>query len=356
MFLRRLFCVLAAAGVAAGCAHPGKARVLARQLLNKSAKVRIRAARQLAALGPAGAPAQPELLAILRDGRREVSEAGEAALAAQGDAAVDPLVAALQDKDSWFRCRAAETLGGLGAAGARAIPALVTALNDHDLCVHGQAMESLGKIGEPAVPALLDALKHENAVIRGAAAQSLERMSPEVQKRAGAVLLPAFRSRDPFERGEAALRLGGMGRLAIEPLLSCVADPDADLRFKSVVALGDIGRSEPAVVSALLGRFRDDERTVRLKAAVVLARFAERDGSVIETLLPLLTSTNADDRRGALWTVGQMGAAGEPAVPVLVGILESGDESWRDDVLECLMGVGTSSAQKAVERFSRPAR
>ena len=77
---------------------------------------------------------------------------------------IPALIAALQDKSSGVRQRAAQFLGDIGAA--QAVPALIEALlNDPHEWVRTDAAAALGKIGDQrAVPALLITLKSEQLI------------------------------------------------------------------------------------------------------------------------------------------------------------------------------------------------
>src|SRR5258708_28579827 len=97
---------------------------------------------------------------------------GEAALL--GSAAVEPLVATLQDKsDIWnlgARRAAAETLATIGDA--RAVEPLIAALQDENSTLRPAAAKSLGKIGDvraagPLIAALQDKEEEARAVAAG---------------------------------------------------------------------------------------------------------------------------------------------------------------------------------------------
>jgi HEAT repeat protein len=99
---------------------------------------------------------------------------GEAALL--GSAAVEPLVATLQDKsDIWnlgARRAAAETLATIGDA--RAVEPLIAALQDQHSGVRYGAARALGTIGDArAVEPFIVALQDRNWVVRRVAAASL---------------------------------------------------------------------------------------------------------------------------------------------------------------------------------------
>jgi HEAT repeat protein len=78
-----------------------------------------------------------------------------------GEAAVEPLIAVLKDKDSEIRENSAEALGEIGDA--RAVDPLIAALKDNDKDVRWHAASALGEIGDTrAVEPLIAALKDED--------------------------------------------------------------------------------------------------------------------------------------------------------------------------------------------------
>jgi hypothetical protein len=83
------------------------------------------------------------------------------------------------DKTVTVRRAAALALPEVGAAGARAVPALVKALEDKSLPVAVAAAESLGKFGiraKRAVRALAGLLQHKKPALRNAVAEALEQI------------------------------------------------------------------------------------------------------------------------------------------------------------------------------------
>jgi HEAT repeat protein len=89
----------------------------------------------------------------------------------EGDAAIDPLVAALGDRDVAIRRGAAEGLAL--ARHARAAAALVEALADHDDKVRGGAVRALVAIGPPALEPLARRLEARAGTVRTAAGEVL---------------------------------------------------------------------------------------------------------------------------------------------------------------------------------------
>lgn len=71
------------------------------------------------------------------------------ALAAMGDVAIDPLIALLDTPDEWTKLNAIFALGEIGPAAQRAVPDLMALLTDSSNLVIRYAATALGNIGDP---------------------------------------------------------------------------------------------------------------------------------------------------------------------------------------------------------------
>ncbi len=120
-------------------------------VLRKEEGVRKEAAEALAKIGPS---AVEPLIAALRDRDEDVRQWAAGALGKIGDArAVEPLSAALKDTVAGVREWAAWALGKIGDA--RAVEPLIAALDVYDEGLVGLAAEVLGEIGDArALPRL----------------------------------------------------------------------------------------------------------------------------------------------------------------------------------------------------------
>jgi hypothetical protein len=129
----------------------------------------VQAARKaLADLGPAAAPAIPQLAQMLKEGRN--CNAAAYTLASIGTNALPVLIDALTNGNPVARLEAAGAMGGLGEAAEAAVPALVECMHDENSGVRGNAiaaLQSIPKRPDVAVPALIAALAdpdaHDNA-------------------------------------------------------------------------------------------------------------------------------------------------------------------------------------------------
>ena len=149
----------------------------------------------------------PDLIRDLSHRNEDIRWAAASALARIGTAAVDPLMAALDDKDSVVRLRAAWALGQIGDE--RPVEQLILTLRDGDWSVRMRAAEALGKLrAQRATDALLLLLRDKNADVRRHVIAALTKIAdPASADRLGVTLKDA----DWRVRMGAALALSAIG-------------------------------------------------------------------------------------------------------------------------------------------------
>lgn len=341
--------------ILAGCAT-GRPPIksLARQLRSSNPEVRVKAMTLLPDYGDDGVKLLPAVVENFRDRREPVYRGAENALVRMKEPGAQALGSLLSDRDSWVRCRAASSLGQMGKEAVAALSPLVDSLRDSDFCVAEKSALALGGLGDAAVPSLLGALKSNNAAARRGAARSLGHMSPEIHAQVAAVLLPDLLNKDPFLRGETAMNVTAMGKVGVPIFLEALKQNDDDLRQRAVDGLGEIGIVTPDVLDALIGLFNDPQRTIRLKASVVLGRMGQRDESVYKKVAPGLASKDKNVVLGTLRALGGMGGNAEPSIAQMVFFLnESSDADVRNEAAESLINMGTHASLTAAERYTR---
>ncbi len=175
----------------------------------------------------------------------------------KAEAAVEPLLARLEDAKARVRQAAVQALGRIGSQ--RAVEPLVARLHDPEEGMRRTAAEALGRIGgERAVEPLLARLEDPEEGMRRTAAEALGRIGGE---RAVEPLLARLEHPQAEVRQAAAEALGRIGERAVEPLLARLEDPEEGVRQAAVQALGRIGSQR--AVEPLLARLEDKNEEVR---------------------------------------------------------------------------------------------
>lgn len=164
-----------------------------------------------------------------------------------GPSVVAALTGAIHDGCEQVRRRAVRSLGDLGRASLPALPHLIAALRDPITCVRLEAMSALGRIGpdaEPAVPYLVSLLADEETRVRTVAGATLKKIGPDCVP----YLVEAMTDPDAILRERAALLLGQLRATddaSIEALLEALSDYDEDVRTAARKAI-ELIEAEPA--------------------------------------------------------------------------------------------------------------
>ncbi len=272
---------------------------------------RVRAARALGMIGDVRA-VEPLIQALkdecYRMEKRSIENIKNMlwALEKIGEPAVESLVQALKDKNGHFRWGAASALEKIGwlpkntmekvlyligksewddvaIVGKPAVESLIQALNDSDSYIRMGAARALGKIGdlravEPLVPLLREKdPRDEKGKVLGAAAEALDRLGWKPENDLDRVYY--LMAKGEWEK------LAELGKVAVEPLLEALHYGwNYDLRVGAAKTLGMIG--DRRAVEPLLEIICENEglwdSRYRCVAAVALARIS--DGRAVEFL------------------------------------------------------------------------
>lgn len=307
-----------------------------------------RAVREAAigALTAIGAPSVPALGLCLLDPHLAVQEAASAVLACIADERVlDPLLAALGNKDWIVRMHAAKALGRI--KNPEAIEPLIPLLQDKVKAVREETTAALVAIGDAAIPSLLAALADTDWLVRLHAVEALGKMkSPAAVE---PLLSSLFNDRDAAVREDIVRALGqiGDGR-AVEFLMTAMKEPG--LRLLAVEALGQIRdpRAVPVLIKVLEGADQPAESRVIAgcgdnwsEEMVIMAAAARAlgilgDDAAIPSLVKALrhTITRAD-------AAGSLACFGSKVIAPLLTILsQETDDNLRFHVNETLTKVG----------------
>jgi HEAT repeat protein len=233
---------------------------------------------------------------------------------------VEPLIHALEGRNSSVRFVAAEALGKLGDA--RAVEPLARVLDDEDGDVCLVAAEALAKlvhdpraieplINDPrAIEPLIKAMGNRAGVVRWGAADALACLGEVKWK--------------PLIRGdlEDFVRLAASGDArAVEPLIRALGHGDYDVCRAAAHALGQLG--DARAIEPLIKALWDNHSGACFAAAEALARLGEVKW----------TSLIRGDRGDFF----RLAASGEPRfVEPLIGALRHGDDAYAREAAKAL--------------------
>lgn len=366
---------------------------------SKDLGTRVDAMLALARFGPRSQPAVPALIGVLRrlDGEPETrprsgwagqaAESGVAAraLAAIGDGAVAPLIAALGEPGTLGR-RVGEALASMGASATPALleglpsrprllreriakvlgesrpvlPDSVSALErlaaeDAEWEVRYSALKSLEQIGPPArsaVPTLLK-LTYDRA-FADTAAEALAAVGGEPRRVAEVLIERLWSGGDLWGRRPVVTALGRVAAEAPEALDALVEalrkHPSSEVRVASARSLGELGPAARGAVIPLIlatddeGSDLDRNRTVREESNDALDRIGAPDPSATEGLVALLEHEQSWVRMNAAKALGRIGPPARAAVPALAaGILKEG--AWGGENAEAIALIGEAGPE-----------
>lgn len=282
---------------------------------------------------------------ILRHGELEFRRGAAFALRYIENGSVEPVIAALNDKDRVVRRSAALALPRIGKKldveelipflfhrdpdvrfytartlgeiqDIRAVEPLIRALKDRRHFVRGKAAYALGEIQDKrAVEPLINALRDWRIDVKRAAIISLGSIG---DKRATDVLISILKGRNRQLRLEAIEALGLIGEVrAVEPLIALLQDKDAEIKVRAIQALGMIG--DNSAVIPLIKALGEDDPVVRINAAHALGQI--RDNRAIQPLIAALQDANHRVVADAAFALGEFDD--EQAIKPLQFLLDS---------------------------------
>ena len=320
---------------------------LAQQLKDKDPIIRLKAARELAKLGPTGKTALPALKEALKDPDEDVVTAVKRAVQAIGDEAPDPvaaLVKQLKDKDPIVRLKAIRELTKLGAAARDALPTLQEASKDSDEDVQASAKRAILAIAaepvtkpEPPSPttALLKQLQDKDPLVRIQAARDLGKLGP-MAKDAVPALTEALKDADEDVRSVAKRSLDAIqgtepapvGNPALVGIVKGLRSKSMPERIKAtqqLAALGDKGReATPALLDAMMEVWPNEKEAF-------LDTLDKVDPRIGSPILTLLIDKSEPAKIKSLVSLGRLGSEGKNALPVLVKLLQANLPASKDD-------------------------
>lgn len=272
---------------------------------------RARAAREMAKLGPDAAPAIPDLVQFLCDGRWAiVRDEIEDVLVAIGEEAVPAALDLIAQPNNAGRGSGIAVLARI--RGAAAVPVLAALLGDKT--VAKRAANRLASLGEPGRAALVAAVADLSVPLK-----ALEEAVADVGKPIGLPLaaLLAFPDRGTRERAAAMLeKLGKNARPAADALVRALKDPAFGDRLALAGTLQFFDQVPPEAAQALLDLALS---LVSTEASAEVGRIYVAQGN-----WSTLQATRSREL-APLRALAGVGPAARGALPALLDIMESDD-------------------------------
>ena len=286
-------------------------------------------------------PAQvPSLVRALRNRDKDIRNAMGSILAQMG--AADALRLALRDTDAAVRAAAAHALGEIKNEDDTVLAGLLDALGDADPLVRasaGAALARKNRAPQRVIPILVAALAAESDDVFAAATNGLASYGAEARTAFPALLKTASKRK----------YLSYESRNALQKALYEIGKHDVARLGQGLELQGLVGESAawalariedeaiPPTIEATRSRFPQ----VRRWAIEILGRIGEGDERVRETLVerirleqaPLLRLMAAE----ALWDTH---FDARSVVPILLGVLKSGNEDQRESAGLYLRAIG----------------
>jgi HEAT repeat protein len=355
---------------------------LIRDLQDKEANVRVRAADALYDLGPRASPAAKALVNALKDPDEKVQKHVIDTITAIGSPSFRYLAIAVRKGDTQFRLLVFDVLNRIGGtwnykAGAAVkdiSPALIDCISDKDPLIRGGAIRCLGILEDAAsVPRLIKVLEEEKDI--GVRANAIlacgcfgERGKQAVPMLARIVVeeydkeLHSYGSLGGYaslgDRAAATLATIGdpaapaLARIVadvnVKPDIRCtvlravglesqvshkkfavvvpaicqaLADREEKVRLMAIYALRPTGSADQPVIAALQTATTDKSPRVRIDAAEALHRFNPQNKVILPTIFQALDHKEAAVRERACGALDDIGPKAHGAIPKLVQLM-----------------------------------
>jgi HEAT repeat protein len=315
---------------------------------NTTAAAQVRAIAALGELGPAAAPALPEIINLLADSSDKIIAEAEQLLRRIGPAAAPVLAANLQSSSKIIRARVARTLADFPSE--QTFSALIKSLNDDFYEVRANAAESLGRLrATNSVPTLLAALNDMDHRVRARACNALGAIG---DKTATAKVLLLRRDAFPEVRFEAAKAVWKISHdpAPILPILTQLLETKQS--WQAAYTLAEMRADAAPAIPALIEAMRR-EQVPRPFRAVSSATFAlgQIGQPAIPALIQALSDKNKIHRANAAMALAFMEKTAGPAEPALLNIVKDQDDNLRQAAALTLGRIG-STDPRAIRALS----
>jgi HEAT repeat protein len=211
---------------------------------------------------------------------------------------------------------------------------------------------ALRRIGAPAVPSLVPLLKNEQSIVRYQAAAILGGMGPAGAPALPDVLaaleaergLPTGQMYVFEELATAALNLGGDQEKITTPVIALLSHEEEGVRYGAVRLISRIGRRAAAAVPKLIELLNDPVVPVQIAAAEALGSIGPAAKGATGALAKKVEADDVDLARAATRSLRAFGPAAAPAVPALARVLDSSDQNFCIEAAQALAAIGPDAA------------
>jgi HEAT repeat protein len=241
-----------------------------------------------------------------------------------------------------------EAAAAFHALGSNAVPALVRLLRAKDSFLRKQLWQHAPQWPAPLQQIVLARVRAPEAVLhQRSAARALGVIGLEA---AAAVpdLARALRAKDAEVRFESGRALGQIGTAGVGELAAALSVADPDVRYAAVCGLGEAQADRNMAVLALLQGIGDQSDGVRIAAGGSLSRLGT---NVLPLVLRELESGTAARRLSASKAIGIVRPDRASVLPALFNLARDPDPACRLAAIQALGGQGIPN-DKMVEAFS----
>jgi len=155
-------------------------------------------------------------------------------------------------------------------------------------------------------------------------------------------LINATKDEDSNVREFSNRFLYGLGKEAVDPLISFLKEEDSFILLKVITALGNIKDSR--AIEPLIGVLKDKDSAVRESAVVALKKFGE---IAVEPLISALQAKDLEVRRNVIKILGQI--KDPRAVEPLIVALKDEDSKVRENIVKAIKEIGKAAVDILVK-------
>jgi HEAT repeat protein len=218
------------------------------------------------------------------------------------------LIGKLALPDCPFRRDAILALKQIGPGASAAVPALIGVLTDEDAGCRKVAADALVGIGEAALPALIETLRQHDVEAHRAACPVQQQLDAQAAPAIPALVEAAAEPNDLL-RDEVFLTLARIGGDAVDSLIRLLDSPDAGLRRRAAMTLGQLRRAAHQSETALGLRTRDADASVRFWSVRSLPAIGATSAATREHLLQAVNDVDPNVRWQAITSLAALDAA-----------------------------------------------